>query len=83
MHAYVCKLKKITFAYRFLEMGHTQMEVDFVHAVIECAKKKTDIFEPKQFFALMRGAKKAGNPYCLHELHQTEFYEFTLGEKKH
>jgi hypothetical protein len=76
MYAFVSKLHNVTISHRFLEQGHTQMEVDSVHALIESTQKKNDIFEPKQWFALMRAAKKSGQAYRVHEMDTSSFFDF-------
>jgi hypothetical protein len=76
MYARYAKIKKITITHRFLEQGHTQMEADSVHALIEKAKKNVTVFVPQQWYALMSAAKKKGTPYQVYEMDQPDFFDF-------
>ncbi|KAK3913144.1 putative 2-phosphosulfolactate phosphatase [Frankliniella fusca] len=65
---------KITHCY--LEVGHTHVEVDSVHATIENSVKNTDIFVPSQWYTAMRLAKKKPPPYVVKEMTQNEIFDF-------
>lgn len=43
---------------KFLEVGHTQMEVDAMHSVIERHKKKMVVFSPVEWPNIVSAAKK-------------------------
>ena len=63
----------------YLEAGHTQNEGDSMHAVIERAAKRVNVFTPMQWYALARTAKKSGSHYAVTEMngHMKDFK--TLG----
>lgn len=67
-------------SHNFLVKGHTQNEGDSAHALIqrEISKslKRGPIYTPQQYIALMRTAKKKGNPYKVHELSFQSFLDF-------
>ena len=44
--------------HKFLESGHTHMEVDSMHAAVEFAKKKTHIYVPSQWDTVLQMARK-------------------------
>lgn len=62
----------ITISQKYLEPGHTQMEVDSVHSVIERAKKGVEVFIPRDWTNIIKKAKKT-NPYMVTQLHHTHF----------
>lgn len=45
----LAKEKNVTITHKYLEKGHTQMEVDSVHSVIQRKLKNTEIFLPSQY----------------------------------
>jgi hypothetical protein len=48
---------------KFLESGHTQMEVDAMHATIERVSKSVDIFIPRDWQLIAATARRDGKPY--------------------
>jgi hypothetical protein len=60
----------------FLEKGHTQNENDSVHATVEVAKRKPEIFVPHQYFSLVRAARKNNEQYHVHEMAQCHILDF-------
>ena len=52
----------ITIYHKYLEVGHTHMEVDSVHATIERTKKNQDIKLPTDYINVTTSARKR-NPY--------------------
>lgn len=48
---------------KFLERGHTQMECDSVHSVIERRLRDRDIHVPAEYAAAIRGARSNPRPY--------------------
>jgi hypothetical protein len=50
--------------HQFLESGHTQMECDSMHAAIEFAKKKNEIFVPQQWATVIRMDRRK-DPYMI------------------
>ena len=63
--------------HKFLEPGHTHMECDSDHAVIEKAKKKygVQIQHPDDWYDLVRQAK-VNDPFEVIEMSQSDFYNF-------
>ena len=52
----------------FLERGHTENEGVSVHATIERAARRTNVYAPLQWYTLAGVAKKTGNPYSVFEM---------------
>lgn len=65
---------KIT--HRFLEKGHTHMEVDSMHALIERSCKGVEVYTPSQWYAIMKAAKKNDPRYRVVEMKQEDFKDF-------
>lgn len=59
---------------KFLESGHTQMEVDSMHSVIEREKKGRTIYSPTEWGTVVRGARRK-HPYKVNELNHSDFYD--------
>lgn len=55
--------KKITIIQKYLEKGHTQMECDSMHSVIERKLRNTEIYTPAGYAALCRSARLKPKPY--------------------
>ena len=53
---------------KFLEPGHTQMEVDSIHACIERAANNFPIYIPNDWLAVASLAKRTGRPYIVNKL---------------
>lgn len=66
---------------KFLERGHTQMECDSVHALIERKIKGKDIYLPADYVRATKEARKKPAPYETQVLKRTFFKNFA--EKKH
>ncbi|KAJ1530184.1 hypothetical protein ONE63_005113 [Megalurothrips usitatus] len=60
----------IKIIHRYLEPGHTHMEVDSMHATIENSHKFQDIFVPKDWYNCIKLAKKTLPKYDVIELKQ-------------
>ncbi|KAE8740401.1 hypothetical protein FOCC_FOCC014080 [Frankliniella occidentalis] len=71
-----CVKYGITITHRFLEKGHTHMEVDNVHACIENRSKNLDIFTPGQWYAIIKSAKINDPKYKLIEMEQKNILDF-------
>lgn len=65
----------------FFEPGHSQMEVDNIHAQIEKKKKNVDIFDPSGWYTLIRSACKK-NPYTVYEVNQSDIKCFKTLKKE-
>lgn len=61
--------------HKFLESGHTHMEVDSMHAAVEFAKKKTKFFVPSQWDTVLQMARRR-NPYTVVPLKHTDIIDF-------
>ena len=61
--------------HKFLESGHTHMEVDSMHAVGEFAKKKTHIYIPSQCDTVLQMAKKK-NPYHVTHIKHYDYKKY-------
>ncbi|XP_053386206.1 uncharacterized protein LOC128550688 [Mercenaria mercenaria] len=61
--------------HKFLESGHTQMEVDSMHAAVEFAKKKTMIFVLSQWDTVIHMARRK-KPYKVLPLKYTDIIDF-------
>jgi len=64
-----------TIDHKFLETGHTYMEVDSMHAACEYAKKNTNIFVPSQWDTVLQMARRT-NPYFVVPLKYWYFKDF-------
>lgn len=53
----------ITIEQKILEIGHTQMEADSVHSIIERAIKNRNIAVPAEYIDICRTARKKPEPY--------------------
>jgi len=60
---------------KYLEAGHTQMECDSMHATIEYAKRKTNVFIPSQWDTIIHMARRS-NPYIVLPLKYWDFIDF-------
>ncbi|XP_062602831.1 uncharacterized protein LOC134264549 [Saccostrea cucullata] len=52
----------------YFERGHSQMEGDSVHATIECATKKSEIFTTSDWITAIKNAKRKDPKYQVKEL---------------
>ena len=61
-----------------MEKGHTQMEEDSVHSVIEhkVKKRNTVIYVPQKYVDIMREVRPA-HPYVVHYVDHTFFKDYT------
>jgi len=67
------KVKRITLIQKFLEKGHTQMEVDSVHAAIERKKKKRRLISVPFDYVEVIASANFKNPYEVTYLHYDFF----------
>lgn len=72
--------KNITITQKYLEKGHTQMEVDSVHSVIERKLKNCEIFLPSQYATLTKQARKKPSPYRVIQPAHTFFKDYGIKE---
>lgn len=61
---------------KYLEVGHTQMEVDSCHSAIETKlKRRKQVFLPADYIPIIQSAR-IDNPYRTHYLSYSDFYKF-------
>uniref|UniRef100_A0A8D8QTS6 DUF7869 domain-containing protein n=1 Tax=Cacopsylla melanoneura TaxID=428564 RepID=A0A8D8QTS6_9HEMI len=60
----------------FFEPGHSLMEVDSVHAQIEKASKKIDLYDPSGWYAIVQNASKL-KKYVVREMDQDNMYSMS------
>ncbi|KAL4708255.1 hypothetical protein ACJJTC_002338 [Scirpophaga incertulas] len=74
-----------TINHKFLIPGHTHMEVDSDHALIEKAKKRTsmNIHHPRDWCQLVRTASNRTNKFSVIEMDSNDFYDFAKFIKQH
>lgn len=67
-----------TIEHKFLIPGHTHMEADTDHALIERKKKRTnmDIHLPRYWYQLVRSAAKTSSKFTVIVMIQEKFYDF-------
>lgn len=59
---------------KFLERGHTYMEVDSMHAAIEFAKKNVPVYSPHDWQNIFRSARRR-RPYGVVSLQHSDFVD--------
>lgn len=59
----------------YMEKGHSQMEVDSCHSVIERAVKNVDIYCPMDYYALVKKARTK-QPYVVHQVETESILNF-------
>lgn len=72
-YVWMAKKFNISITHRYLIKGHTQMEVDSIHALIEKSKGQSEIFTPSDWEFVIRNAKKTGAPYRFHRMEYKDF----------
>ena len=76
------KMHGKTVTQKILEKGHTQMEVDSVHATIGTrlkppGRKPKSIYSPAMYVDVMRDARKDPGPYSVEYVDHTFFSDYT------
>ncbi|XP_072378606.1 uncharacterized protein [Diabrotica undecimpunctata] len=66
----------ITIEQKFLEVDHTQMEVDSMHSTIERQLKNKIINIPAEYISIVKHARKLPAPYVVKYLEHTYFKKF-------
>lgn len=61
---------------KFLEAGHTYMECDNMHSVIERAARDKPIYAPAEWVKIIRQAKKSGKQYTVYEMQFDKFLNY-------
>jgi len=62
--------------HKFLETGHTQMEVDSMHACIKRASKAVEVYLPRDWALIAATARKTGKPYCVTRMTNQDIFDF-------
>ncbi|CAG9812843.1 unnamed protein product [Phaedon cochleariae] len=70
----------VTIFQKFLEKGHTQMEVDSAHALIERKLKGREIHLPSQYPIFIREARKNPSPFEVYYLTHDFFTDYDVKE---
>ncbi|KAK6167866.1 hypothetical protein SNE40_021797 [Patella caerulea] len=68
--------KNVRIFQKYLEKGHTQMEVDSVHSVIERKLKKRPIYIPQNYVDIFRSARPR-QPYNVFYVHHDFFRRYS------
>lgn len=68
--------KSVIIEQKFLEVGHTQMEADSMHAMIEKQLKNKNINIPAEYIEICRKARRNPKPYNISYLTHTMFKKF-------
>ncbi|CAH1170722.1 unnamed protein product [Phaedon cochleariae] len=69
--------KKITIMQKYLEKGHTQMECDSMHSVIERKLRNTEIYTPAGYVSVCKSARHKPRPYNVKYLHFDFFKKYS------
>jgi hypothetical protein len=71
---------KINIILKYLEVGHTFLECDSVHSLLERHMKGVNIYHPSDYVKLAREARKNPFPYEAELLSYEFFLDFTIKE---
>ena len=63
-----------TIEQKFIEPGHTEMEVDSMHSTIDCQRKYLKVSSPYEWPLVLQMARRE-KPYHVHEVDCSEFYD--------
>lgn len=67
---------QVSITHRFLEPGHTHMEVDSMHARIEKEASRKELYVPQEWFELVINSKQEGEKYRVIDVQQSDIYNF-------
>lgn len=73
---HICKKFQVHITQKYLEKGHTQMEVDSVHSVIERKLKHKNIYVPQNYVEAIREACSS-HPYQVQHVDHTFFKKYS------
>lgn len=62
--------------HKFPQSGHTEMEVDCMHAVVERKSHSAEIFVPRDWVTIASVAKTSGQPYRVRTMTNSDFIDF-------
>ena len=63
---------------KYMESGHSYLEVDSIHATIEHARKHQAIYTPKELEILIRSCRRKPKPYSVTTMKHTDFVDVKL-----
>lgn len=75
-------LHNVEITQKFLERGHTQMEVDSVHSCIERKLKNKRIYLPSDYIRATEEARKIPQPYEVINLEYNFFYDYSKADSQ-
>lgn len=78
-----CEETNVTIEQKYLVSGHTQMECDATHSLIERKLAKKQIYLPSQLVDLIREARKSPAPLQAYQLHYDYFQDWENTQKKY
>lgn len=78
-----CVDKNITIEHKYLVVGHTQMECDATHSLIERKLKNKPINLPSQMVDLIKCARKTPFPLEVQHLNHTYFLDYESTPKRY
>jgi hypothetical protein len=76
MYIYAAVLLSIKIIHRFLETGHTMMEVDSIHARIEKSTENQEIFDFEDWVSAIENAKEESPKYRVQKLNRSNVLTF-------
>ena len=76
----LARFHNITIEQKYLEVGHTQMEVDSMHSTIERCVRNRPIYVPADYAHICKIARRKPRPYNIKYLDHTFFKSFQTVE---
>lgn len=76
MFLIACQKYRVSIVHRFLESGHSYSEVDSMHARIEKAAFRREIYSEQEWYNLIESAKTNGEKYLIHPLKNEDVLDF-------
>lgn len=77
-----CEETNVTIEQKYLISGHTQMECDATHSLIERKLGKRQMHLPSQFVNIIREARTSPTPLQAYQLHYDYFLNFESNPKR-
>lgn len=79
----LCEEKNVTIEHKYLVVGHTQMECDSTHSLIERKIKDKQINLPSQLVDLIHNARTNPTPFQVHHLNHRYFLDYESVPKRY
>lgn len=73
---FTAQTRSITITHKYLEKGHTNMEVDSVHQKIEERIKNQNIYSPSDYVRFIEAARQNPTPYSVRYVNNSFFSSF-------